>query len=65
MAGSLAEADNGVRLRVRPVRAKYEHVNSEHTEHRVDSAAAVAGGFDEHTLIDYPPRQRVSSATGG
>ena len=55
----------GVRLRIRPVRAKYEHVNAEHTQHGVDSPVPVAGCFDEHVRIDHTPGQRVGPAAGG
>ena len=65
MAGSVAKAKIGVRLRIRPVRAKYEHVNAEHAEHGVDSTVAVAGCFNEHARIDHTARQRVGAATGG
>ena len=65
MAGGVAEAKIGVWLRIRPVRAKDEHVNAEHAEYGVDSAVAVAGCFDEHPRIDHTPRQRVGSAAGG
>ena len=65
MAGSVAEAEIGVRLRVGPVRAKYEHVNAEHTQDGVDGTVAIAGRFDEHVRIDHTPRQRVGAATGG
>ena len=65
MAGSVTEAKIGVRLRIRPVRAEYEHVNAEHTQHGVDGTVAVAGRFDEHVRVDHTPRQRVGPAAGG
>jgi len=65
MARSAAKAEIGIRLRIRPVRAEYEHVNAEHAEHRVHGTAAVTGSFNEHVRIYRAPRQRVGAATGG
>jgi hypothetical protein len=65
MVGSVAKAKIGMRLRVRPVRAKYEQVNAEHADYGVHGTVAVAGCFNEHAPIDRTPRQRVSAAAGG
>jgi hypothetical protein len=65
VAGGLAQAGVGVRFRVRPIRAEYQHVDPEHPEHGIDGTAAVAGRFDEHARIDHASRQRVGTAAGG
>ena len=65
MAGSVAKAKIGMRLRIRPVGAEYERVNAEHAEHGVHGTAAVTGSLNEHVRIDHTPCQRVGAATGG
>src|SRR5215475_5518480 len=65
LAGGAAEAEIGVWLRIRAVRAEHEHVDAEHAQDGVDGAAAVAGGLDEHERIDHAPGQRAVPAAGG
>jgi len=52
MAGCIAKAKPGMRLRIRPIRAKYEHIDAEHAEYGVNSTVAVAGRFNEYPRID-------------
>ena len=65
MAGSVAKAQIGMRLRIRPIRAKYQHVNAEHTKYGVDSTVAVAGYVNERARIGHTPRQRTGAAARG
>ena len=65
ITGGFAESVIRVRGRIRPVRAKDEHVDPEHTDDRVDGAVGVAGCLDEHARINDASRQRVAAAPGG
>ncbi len=64
MAGCIAKANTGMRLRIRPIGAKYEHIDAEHAKDGVDSTVAVAGCFKEHLRIDSTTCQWVGSAAG-
>ena len=64
MAGSAAKAEIGMRLRIWPIGAKYEHVDAEHAEYGVHGTAAVAGRLHEDARIHRAPRERVGAAAG-